>query len=145
MTVSQIRQREVDTAEPNETVRIAAQRMAARCVGTLLVVDRQSRPIGILTDRDVAVRVVAESRDPAATLVSDVMTPDPKTVHEKASVEEALSLMRAHAIRRLAVVNHNGKLTGIVSLDDVFALLADELRQVGGVLKSVSPVELAKR
>jgi CBS domain-containing protein len=144
MNISQICQRDVDTAQPNELVSAAAQRMAARCVGTLVVVDQARRPIGILTDRDIALRVVGDERVAAMTTVLDVMTQKPRTVPESATVEEALASMRSRAVRRLAVVGSGGELAGIVALDDIFALLANEFRQVGGLLKKLSPNELVR-
>lgn len=143
MTLGRICQRDIDTAEPFETVRAAAQRMASRCVGTLLVVDAQRRPIGILTDRDIALRVVGEGREAAATLVSDVMTRDPHTLSELASVEDALALMRAHGVRRLPIVSPHGDLVGVVTLDDILALLADEMWQMGRLVRKSSPQILA--
>jgi CBS domain-containing protein len=74
MTIGSICCREVDTAAPHESVRTAAQRMSTRGVGTLVVTDAQDRAVGILTDRDVTVRVVAARRDPESTRVSEVMT-----------------------------------------------------------------------
>ena len=143
MTLGRICQRDIDTAEPYDTVRAAAQRMASRCVGTLLVLDARRHPVGILTDRDIALRVIGEGREPAATLVSDVMTREPRTLSELASVEDALALMRTHGIRRLPVVAPSGELVGVVSLDDILGLLADEMWQMGRLIRKSSPQVLA--
>jgi CBS domain-containing protein len=143
MSVARICCREVDTAEPQETVRAAAQRMASRAVGMLLVLDEEQRPIGIVTDRDIAIRVVGEGRDPAALTVADVMSRSPRTVSELAAIEDALALMRSHGVRRLPVVSPQGALVGVVTLDDILSLLADELWQLGRVIAKSSPQALA--
>jgi CBS domain-containing protein len=143
MSVARICRRDVDTAEARESVRAAAQRMASRAVGMLLVLDAENRPIGLVTDRDIALRVVGEGRDPAALTVGDVMSRSPRTVSELAAIEDALALMRTHGVRRLPVVSPQGALVGVVSLDDVLALLADELWQMGRVIAKTSPQVLA--
>jgi CBS domain-containing protein len=144
MTVAQVCQREIDTAETLESVRIAAQRMASRCVGTLLVLDARGRPVGILTDRDIALRVVADGRPASETTVAEVMTRDPKTISELAPIEDALALMRLHAVRRLPVVSPQGQLVGVVTLDDVLASVAEEMWQMGRVIRNSSPAVLAQ-
>lgn len=143
MSIARICQRNVDTAEPFESVRTAAQRMTTRSVGMLLVLDTQRRPTGILTDRDIALRCAGEGRDPATTTVVDIMTPSPRVVSEMSAVEDALTVMRTHGVRRLPVVNPLGELVGVVSLDDVLALLAEELWQMGRVIQRSSPAVLA--
>ncbi len=143
MSVGRICVREVDLAEPHEAVQIAARRMNDRKVGTLVVKGPDGGPIGILTDRDLAVRVVGEGRDLARTSVADVMTKAPDAVDEDTPIESALSRMRAGAYRRLPVVNTEGKLVGLVSLDDILDLLAEEFRQVGDLLRKESPASLA--
>jgi CBS domain-containing protein len=144
MTVAKICQREVDTAAPDESAQVAAQRMNSRSVGTLLVLDERKRPVGILTDRDLAIGVVGKGTDPAAALVREVMTPDPRTVAEETPIEDALALMRSRGVRRLPVVSRDGTLVGLVSLDDILGLLAEELRHVGQLIERSSPRALAK-
>jgi CBS domain-containing protein len=133
MSIGKICSREVHLAEAHETVLAAAMRMKAHNVGTLVVVD-EKHPIGILTDRDLVVRVMAEERSPAATLVESVMSYRLRTVSEQASVEDALASMRGLGARRLPVVGRSGELVGIVSLDDVLELLAGELDDVRRLL-----------
>lgn len=138
MSVGKICCREVDLAEANEMVRAAAGRMAAREVGTLVIVDAARRPVGILTDRDVVVRVVGRGRDPGLVPVGEVMTRDPATVGEDAPIEQALERMRTRGVRRLPVVTSDGVLAGILSLDDVLELLVEEFGSMGGILASIS-------
>ena len=139
MTIGRICHREVDLTDVRESVRDAARRMRERGVGTLLVLDDERRPAGILTDRDLALRVVAANKDPLRTNVEEVMTAHPRTVSERAPIEDALALMRSLGVRRLPVVDAGARLVGIVSLDDVLALLAEELRTVHGVIQQEAP------
>jgi CBS domain-containing protein len=113
--------------------------MRERSVGTLVIVDGKQRPIGVITDRDVVLRVVAAARDPATTRVADVMTREPRTVSEDTPIEGALSLMMAGRFRRLPVVDRNGRLTGIVSTDDVLDLVAEELSMIRGLIAREAP------
>jgi CBS domain-containing protein len=113
--------------------------MDSRSVGTLVVLDRDERPVGIVTDRDLALRVVGAGRDPLETLVSQVMTTSVHTAFEEMPIENALTLMRSQAVRRLLVVQKTGELIGIVTLDDVLELLAEELGEVGRLIRRESP------
>ena len=131
--------RDVDTAKANESVAMIAKRMHQRAVGTLIVVNEACQPIGIVTDRDLVTRVVAKSLDPIETLVRDVMTMAPKTVPEDCSSESALLIMRTGRFRRLPVVDQDNQLIGLVTLDDMLMLLAEELSQVGRLLKRETP------
>ena len=143
MTITAICQRTVDTVRPTDTALLAAQRMASRCVGTLVVVDDAGSPIGMLTDRDIALRIVAAGCDPVATCVRDVMSGELTVVAESASIGDALAQMRAHGVRRLPVVDAAGTLRGIVSIEDVLALLAREMADVGAFVQATSPARLA--
>lgn len=139
MSVGRICVRSVDLAEPAELVQVAAQRMNDRNVGTLVVLDNQQRPIGIVTDRDLALRVVAKGLAPQSTTVGQVMTECPETVGEDTSIEAALTVMRAGPYRRLPVVDDDGRLVGLVSVDDVLDLLAEEFSEVRQLLARESP------
>ena len=139
MSVGRICQRDVFFAEPHENVLTAAQRMCERNVGTLVVLNNARKPLGVLTDRDVLAKVVAENKSPGATKVVDVMTADPRTVSEETPIEEALARMRAGGFRRLPVVDIDGGLVGLVSLDDILGLLAEEFTEVGQLLQKQAP------
>jgi len=108
-------------------------------VGTLVIVDSDKRPVGIVTDRDLVIRVLGPGMDPHQTRVDQVMTRDPQTVTEKTPIEQALSLMRSGAFRRLPVVGHDGTLVGLVSLDDILGLLAEEFSGIGALLEDEAP------
>lgn len=116
--------------------------MLDRKVGTLVVVNDAREPIGIITDRDLAVRVVAQARDAAATSVEEVMTAGPRCVVAETAIDEALRIMRSGEYRRLPVVSGR-KLIGIVSLDDILDHMLDDFASVRGLLQEESPRSLA--
>ncbi len=127
--------RETVILRPDETVRTASRLMRDHVVGSVIVMDG-GQPVGILTDRDIAIRVVSEARDADTTPVGTVMSSPVVTVPEYAAVGEALRRMRAHRIRRLPVVNEAGTLAGILSLDDLLDLLAEELEAMAHLIRS---------
>ena len=139
MSVGEVCNRLVDLAEPNETVRVAAQRMLQRQVGCLVVVDPTRVPIGILTDRDLVVKVMAKGLSADETTVQQVMTINPHFVHEDTPIEDALRLMRVGSHRRLPVVDGDGRLIGLVSIDDVLVLIAGEMQSIGRLIERESP------
>jgi CBS domain-containing protein len=139
MSVGRICVREVDLADADETIVQAAKRMHQRAVGTLVILGPGKQPVGIVTDRDLVERVLAAGRDPMLTSVAEVMTRDPKTISEEGAIETGLALMRSGRFRRLPVVDREGQLVGLVSLDDVLMLLAEEFTQVGRLLQRETP------
>ncbi len=136
MTVGRICTRVVASASAQETVRAAAKRMAANDVGTLVVLEAAdgAKPVGILTDRDVAVRCVAAERDPDETRIAEVMTRPVQYVDESLPVEDAITRMASVGTRRLVVVGEAGRLVGVLSLDDILDLLAEEAGAIGRLL-----------
>jgi len=134
MSVGTICVRSVQVASPEETVRAVTTRMAGSDVGTVVVMGEDRKPLGILTDRDVAIRCVAERRDPDATDVRSVMSVPVTCVHESTPIESALARMAGAHRQRLAVVDDAGRLVGILALDDVLELLAEEATSIGKLL-----------
>jgi CBS domain-containing protein len=146
MTVGRICIRNVDSARFDEPIWRAAERMHQRVVGALVVVDELGSPIGILTDRDIVERVVSVSRDPTTTRVGDVMTAELKTIREDASISAALVLMRSHSVRRLPVVDADERLVGLITLDDVLMLLANEFfGEIGALIERQTPQAVAEQ
>ena len=139
MSVGRICCREVHLAELQESVQAAAERMQQRNVGTLVVIDADRRPVGLLTDRDLALRVIVPGRDPRQTTVADVATTHPRTVSLETPIEDALAIMRDLGVRRLPVVGPEGRLVGLLSVDDVLGLLAEEMGSLGGILEHSAP------
>jgi len=120
--------RDIMTPDPRTlpmtaTVGQAAETMRTIDAGTVLVADDVNHVVGIITDRDIAIRVVAEGRDPFTTMIGDFSTPSPATVTPGTSVRDAVKLMRERDIRRLPVVEGD-MAVGIVSLGDL-AILQD--------------------
>ncbi|QDU51418.1 CBS domain-containing protein [Gimesia panareensis] len=144
MTAGRICTREVDLVDENESVQVAAERMNSRNVGTLIVLDEESHPIGMITDRDLALRVVGKGRDAIETTVAAVMTRFPFNVNEETSIEDALTKMRSGGFRRLPVVDQDGKLTGVLTLDDILELLCEEFTEIGKIIRKESPTSLAQ-
>jgi len=123
------------TVEAAQMVVDAARLMRDENVGIAPVVEG-GRLVGTLTDRDVAVRVVAEGRDPGSTSVRDVASTDLVTVDPQQDFEEAVRLMAEHQVRRLPVVEEDGRLVGIIAQADV-AQEGDD-RQTGQVVQEIS-------
>jgi CBS domain-containing protein len=101
-----------------------------------VVIEEEMVPVGIVTDRDLALRVVARGDDPKATTAADVMTPDPVTITVDKGLLDVTGLMRDHAVRRVPVVDEHDKLVGIITLDDVMSLLTRELDDLGDVIEA---------
>jgi CBS domain-containing protein len=124
----------VRAAGPSESVADVAQAMKEEDVGSLPVV-QEGRLIGIVTDRDIVVRAVAERRDPQTMMVDEVASRDPVTVEPERDLDEALVLMAQHRVRRLPVVE-DGRLVGMLAQADV-ALEAKE-KKVGETVEEIS-------
>lgn len=107
----------VETVSPQTTVLAAVQRMNERKIGALLVTEA-NRPVGIFTERDVLVRVVAAGLDPDTTQVNEVMTPDPVVVRSEVTVNEAMRLSTGQRCRHLPVID-DGDLRGLISIGDL--------------------------
>ncbi len=126
--------RKVATVSPRAMVIDAAREMSAQAVGAVVVISDDGRPIGMLTDRDLVVRVVGEERDPQRTAVEEVMTRGTAYLSHDASIQDATEIMRDCGLRRLALVDGNGRVDGLVSLDDIVLLLGMELGNVSAAL-----------
>jgi CBS domain-containing protein len=123
----------------NDDLATAARLMREHHIGYLVVVepcleDAGFTPVGVLTDRDIVVSVVAREADPRMLRVGDVMTQKPVTVMMEDSVTDALEQMKRIGVRRLPVVGYCGILEGIVSLDDVLTGLARDLGTAAGAI-----------
>lgn len=127
---------DVKAAAPETPVEEVARMMAEGDVGSIPVVSNGTLE-GIVTDRDIAIRVVAEGRDPAATTASDVMSTDPVTVSPDNKLTEARELMAQHQVRRLPVVKGAAELVGMLSLGDV-AVQDPSERATGETLQEIS-------
>ena len=126
--------RPVVTAALGESVVAVARRLRDRGVGCL-VVTREGHPVGIVTDRDVALRVVAEGRDARTTRVDDIVTYDPVILRDADTIEAASTAMAEHGVRRLPIVDGAGLVIGIVTADDLVVALSGQLARLGATIE----------
>lgn len=148
MPIGEICNREVVIVQRDTTVQEAAQLMRQHHVGALVVVDEVSgkrKPVGLVTDRDLVVEVLATQLNAAAITAGDIMLQELGTVLETGGVFETIQFMRAKAVRRLPVIDGQGMLIGIVALDDLLALLAEELSALAGLVSREQDKELRAR
>ena len=148
MTISAICSREVITVHRDATVLHAAMLMRQYHVGDVIVIeDREGRavPVGILTDRDIVIELVATDLDCRVITVGDIMLAHLTVVKEDVGIFEAIQLMSSKGIRRLPVVDKNGSLLGIVTLDDVLQLLAKEFDALAKLVRHEQKNEASAR
>jgi CBS domain-containing protein len=141
MAIGEICSREVVIARQAETVREAAELMRRHHVGDIVVVEERGdvrTPVGIFTDRDIAVAIVAKGLDPDKLTLGEVCTESLIVAKETLGVAETVELMRSRGIRRVPVVDSGGALVGIVTMDDILELMAEELHAMA---KTVSQQE----
>ena len=136
MSIGKICVRDVYLADAAESTYVAAKRMRKHSVGTLVVLDKDKKPLGIVTDRDLSMQVIAAGKDPSEVKVAQVMTVDPRSLREDTPIEEGLRVMRGGKCRRLPVVDDKGALQGLVSIDDILELLAEEMSQIAKIIES---------
>jgi CBS domain-containing protein len=136
MSAGRICTREVHFGEPDESVRDGARRLAEREVGTLVILDAERRPLGMVTDRDIMFHCVAEGRDPEKATLREIMASPAVTVVEETPIERALETMARDGVRRLVVVDREKKLVGLLALDDVLELLAEETSTIGKLISA---------
>ena len=130
MPLSEICNREVIVVQRDDTGIEAAKLMRQHHVGDVVVVEDRGDvrvPVGIVTDRDLVVEIMAPELDQMVITAGDIMAPELATVKENIGLFEAIQYMRAKGVRRLPVVNLSGGLVGILTLDDLLELLAEEL------------------
>ena len=138
MTVNALCNHNVATIERDAGVVEAAARMRAEHVGDLIVVEQRGTkrvPVGILTDRDIVVAVVAKRVSPDDVAVGDAMSAEPLTVNKDNGVEHALREMRRAGVRRAPVVDERGELVGVLSIDDVIDHLAVQLGHIADIVR----------
>jgi len=127
----------VAVVEPETTAFVAAQLMRKHHIGALIVVDaaEQSRPVGILTDRDLVLALMAEGLDPEVFTAGDIMSVELVLANPEMDAMDAVQLMRTNRLRRLVIADEAGRLAGIVTMEDILELLTRELADLAaGVL-----------
>jgi len=137
MQVSEVMTRGVACVDPQDSLVEAARKMKKMDIGIVPVCGHGDKLVGMLTDRDIIVRAIADARDIHETKVQDVMTPNVVFCIEDQPIEHAAHLMRENQIRRLVVLNNEKRLVGIVSLGDLAVDTSDE-HLAGSALESIS-------
>jgi predicted transcriptional regulator len=148
MTVSAVCNHNVATIDRDAGVVEAAARMRAEHVGDLIVVEQRATrrvPVGILTDRDIVVAVVAKRVAASEVTVGDAMSAELLTVNQDNGIEHALREMRRAGVRRAPVVDGSGELVGVLSIDDVIDHLAVQLGHIADIIRLGQQTEVDAR
>jgi CBS domain-containing protein len=148
MPISEICNREVVIVKRNNTILEAAQLMRQHHVGDVVVVEERGGvkvPVGIVTDRDLVVEIMAPAIDQTVITVGDIMVTELATVKENAGLSETIEYMRAKGVRRVPVVDKGGGLVGILTLDDLLELLAEELLALARLVRHEQKKETMSR
>jgi CBS domain-containing protein len=132
MTVKQLMNKELVSVLPSSTLYEVAQKMKQQKVGSILVIDEGWKLKGIVTDRDIAIAVAADSKDPRTTFAYEAMTADPICINSDADFDSALRIMNRASVRRLPVTE-DGKVVGLLSSADVAREIKDEFQQFIGL------------
>lgn len=137
MSIGEICTREVVVAPVTTSVDAAAELMRRHHVGDLVVVEERGGsqiPIGIVTDRDIVVEVIALGLDPKALTVGEIMAQELVTGEENDGILDTLQIMRTKGVRRLPILAEDGSLLGIVTVDDLIEVFAEELTDLARVI-----------
>jgi CBS domain-containing protein len=137
----------VAVVEPETTAFVAAQLMRRHHIGALVVVDAEerSKPVGIVTDRDLVLALMAEGLDPAMFTVGDIMSLELVLATPDMDALEAIHLMRTQRVRRLVIVDDARRLIGIASLEDLLELVARELAALAAAAVGARDREFEQR
>jgi CBS domain-containing protein len=135
-TIQEIMTRNVEVVRPDAPIREAAEKMRSLDVGSLPVCDGQ-RLVGMITDRDITIRAIADGRDPSQTPVTEAMTPEIVYCYDDQDVKEVAELMEERQIRRLPIISRDKRLVGIVSLGDL-AVDTGKKKMAGQTLTEIS-------
>ncbi len=142
MSLERICSKTVVTISPDATVLEAAKLMHSNHIGSLVVIE-DSRPIGILTDRDIVLKVVASEQKPVETAVKKIMTANPTMVNVNYDLQDAVRLMRNRGVRRLPIVDEHRHLLGIITMDDLLTAFSAEVGDLAGAVQKEFGLEAA--
>ena len=137
----------VAVVEPETPAAVVAQLMRKHHIGALVVVDAQekTRPVGIVTDRDLVLELMAEGLDPAVFTAGDIMSVELVLASPEMDAMEAVQLMKKHRLRRLIMADAQGRLVGIATMEDVLELLTQELASLASALAGARDREVVER
>ena len=148
MPISELCNREVTIIQKEESVLEAARLMRQHHVGDVVIVEEQNgikKPIGIVTDRDLVVEIMATELDPAVITVGDISVSKLVTIQGNTGIFDTIQYMRRNAVRRSPVIDDRGGLIGIITLDDLLQLLSEELSELAKLVKREIDKETKQR
>lgn len=148
MSIAEYCNRDVVIVSKNEPVTEAVKLMRSQHVGDLIVVDQQDDrvlPVGILTDRDIVLEIMAENIDPDTVDVGDVMSYELVTIVDSTPLMDTIKYMRSKGVRRLPVVDQQGDLLGIITADDILELLAEQMQDLAALVAQQQKREIKQR
>lgn len=137
MTIGKLCKCDVITASKNMSVQEAARLMKKHNIGDIIIVDEEKdgKPIGIFTDRDIAIKIIAEEADPQSITVGDAMSEELLVLKDYQHFQESLDMMCAKGVRRAPIVDQHDKIIGIAAVDDLILLLIDELGSLAKLIR----------
>lgn len=138
MPIENLARSDVVTMSPEDSIADLAITMREEDVGSIVITDGEV-PEGIVTDRDLTIRVLAQQAAPSELSAEDVMSPDPETIERDAGFYQATEMMAENGVRRLPVCDEDGALVGIITVDDLNELLADEHEELADVVRAQRP------
>ena len=134
-SISELMTRQPICCHPEDNIREIAKKMAECDCGAIPIVDQNDKPVGIITDRDIVTRAIAQGKNPLEMECGDCMTSQIQTVRDNADLKECLQKMEANQIRRMIVLDENERVCGIVAQAD---LARNEREYAGEVVEEVS-------
>ncbi len=138
MTVYACAQTNVLSVKPDATVRFVAGLMREKNIGCVIVTENH-KPVGIVTDRDIALRGETLCDDPESALIGSIMTRDIVTIRKDCGIFEAIQMMKSAGVRRMPIVDAAGRLVALLTVDDLVRLLARELSDIARIIGKEGP------
>lgn len=138
MAIDECCKENVVTASPNTSIMAIIGLMKDRNIGSVVIIEKK-KPVGIITDRDIILRVIADGKDLSKIKVKDVMTKKPVVLPDDIGLFEALKQMEGKKFRRFPIVDAKGHLKGIITVDDLMSHLISELSVITGIIEGQGP------
>ena len=138
MTVYTICQTNVVSVKPDATIPFVAELMKDKNIGCIVVTE-DHRPVGIITDRDIALRAASLCDEPEPALIESIMTRDIRTIRKDTGVFDAIREMKSAGVRRMPIVDAGGRLVGLLTVDDLIRLLAREMADIARIIGKEGP------
>jgi CBS domain-containing protein len=139
MTVYTVCQTNVVSVKPDATVQFVAELMKEKNIGCVVVTENH-KPVGIITDRDIALRSASLCGEPEMALIESIMSRDISTIKKDTGIFDAIQEMKAAGVRRMPIVDSSGRLVGLLTVDDLIRLLAREMADIARIIGRESPL-----